>query len=77
MEMSLHESLWNTHRVDFPRHLGKAILYGVMVLFDTWLWEGHARHSEWAGDICPDSPIRSAAWTITGGTDVVLCVLNR
>lgn len=43
---SLHESLWNIHRINFPRHLGKVILHGTTVVFATWLWEGHSRHSE-------------------------------
>lgn len=32
--------------VNFPRDLGKFILHGTLIPFDTWLWEGHPRHSE-------------------------------
>lgn len=43
LEMSLHECLQNISGVNFPRLLGKFILHGAMVLFDSWLWEGHPR----------------------------------
>ena len=71
VEMSLHESLRSIHRVNFLGHLGKAILYGTVVL----LLPGFGRITQGtvsgAGDARPDSRISSAASTTPRGTDIV------
>lgn len=70
-ERSLHESLCSIHRVDFPGHLGKAVLCGTVVL----LLPGFGRITQGtvggAGDAHPGSRISSIASTTPGGTDIV------